>query len=135
VDRRKFVQDISQGSTVSDSGTSPALSRDSSFETYTDSTGTNLEEFIVKTLNKNRSDRTMLLHLETDLINFIQDTRLVHVVCCWDLLTRVLDAVQHNRYDILLITDCIFLDPEGSQCTTTVVVVLVGLLLPFSKNA
>ena len=64
---------------MSDSGTSPALSRDSSFETYTDSTGTNLEEFIIKTLNKNRSDCTMLLHLEADLINFIQDTRFVLV--------------------------------------------------------
>jgi len=74
MDRRKFGHDGSQGS---DSGTSPALSRDSSFETYTDSTGTNLEEFIIKTLNKNRSDRTMLLHLETDLINFIQNTQSV----------------------------------------------------------
>ena len=96
MDRRKFGHDNSQGSTVSDSGTSPALSRDSSFEMYTDSTGTNLEEFIIKTLNKNRSDRTMLLHLETDLINFIQDTRLVNAlmlsinnVCINDLMMYI----------------------------------------------
>jgi len=74
--RYRLRQDGSQGSTVSDSGTSPALSRDSSFETtYTDSTGTNLEEFIVKTLNKNRGDRTMLLNLEADMIAFIKDTK------------------------------------------------------------
>jgi len=90
VDRRKFGHDGSQGSTVSDSGTSPALSRDSSFETYTDSTGTNLEEFIIKTLNKNRSDRTMLLHLETDLINFIQDSR--SVCACFALV----DTIQQS---------------------------------------
>lgn len=72
--RQRLGQDSSQGSTISDN--SPALSRDSSFETsYTDSTGTNLEEFIVKTLNKKQSDRTMLLHLENDMIAFIRDTR------------------------------------------------------------
>lgn len=61
-----------------DSGTSPALSRDSSFETsaaYTDSTGTNLEEFIVKTLNKNKGDRTMMINLEADMIAFIKNTK------------------------------------------------------------
>lgn len=71
--RQRLGQDSSQGSTVSDN--SPALSRDSSFETsYTDSTGTNLEEFIKKTLNKKQSDRTMLLHLESDMTAFIKDT-------------------------------------------------------------
>ena len=76
VERRKLGHDSSQGSTVSDSGTSPALSRDSSFDAaYTDSTGTNLEEFITRTLNKNRNDRTMLLRLENEMSVFIKDNK------------------------------------------------------------
>ena len=73
--RQKLGQDSSQGSSISDSGASPALSRDSSIDApYTDATGTNLEEFIIKTLNKNRNDRAMLIHLETDMTAFIKDT-------------------------------------------------------------
>lgn len=73
--RHRLTQDSSQGSTVSDA--SPALSRDSSFETttYTDSTGTNLEEFIIKTLNKNKGDRAMMLNLEADMVAFIKDAK------------------------------------------------------------
>jgi len=68
--------DSSQGSSVSESGTSPALSRDSSFDAaYTDSTGTNLEEFIIRTLNKNKNDCAMLLRLENDMIGFIKDSK------------------------------------------------------------
>lgn len=64
----------SQGSTISDNGTSPALSRDSSIE-YTDSTGIDLEEFIKMTLNKNRNDRNMLLKLESDMVTYIKESK------------------------------------------------------------
>ena len=47
---------------------------DNSTETYTDSTGVDLEEFIKKTLNKNPKDRQMLYGLEHDLTDFINDT-------------------------------------------------------------
>lgn len=73
----KLRHDSSQGSSMSDGGgASPALSRDSSFDAaYTDSTGTNLEEFIIRTLNKNRNDCAMLLRLENDMISFIKDNK------------------------------------------------------------
>ncbi len=48
---------------------------DSSTETYTDSTGIDLEEFIRTTLNKNPKDRVMLLKLETEMHNFIKDSK------------------------------------------------------------
>lgn len=47
---------------------------DSSNELYTDSTGINLEEFIINTLHKNPRDRTFLLDLEQTLTRFIQDS-------------------------------------------------------------
>ncbi|XP_064472332.1 cAMP-regulated phosphoprotein 21-like isoform X2 [Ornithodoros turicata] len=56
-------------------GSSPSLSRDSSTETYTDSTGIDLEQFIVETLHKNHKDRVMMLKIEQDLINFIKDAK------------------------------------------------------------
>lgn len=64
------------GSAMSDGGGPPSgLSRDSAVDsTYTDSTGTNLEDFIVKTLNKNTTDRAVMLHLEADMVAFINDT-------------------------------------------------------------
>ncbi|XP_028404430.1 cAMP-regulated phosphoprotein 21-like [Dendronephthya gigantea] len=60
----------------SESG-SPSLpsSRDSSFD-YTDSTGTDLNEFIIKTL-RNQRDKKMLLKLEKDFLGFISDPRKV----------------------------------------------------------
>ncbi len=39
---------------------------------YTDSTGSDLEEFIRSTLNKTQKDRMMLMKLESDLTNFIK---------------------------------------------------------------
>ncbi|KAM4626369.1 R3H domain-containing protein 1 isoform 3-T5 [Discoglossus pictus] len=46
------------------------LSRDSSQE-YTDSTGIDLHEFLVNTLQSNPRDRMMLLKLEQDILDFI----------------------------------------------------------------
>lgn len=48
-----------------------SLSRDGSFE-YTDSTGTDLHDFIIKTL-KNPRDRKFLMRLEQDFLNFIRE--------------------------------------------------------------
>uniref|UniRef100_A0A8C3AEF7 cAMP-regulated phosphoprotein 21-like n=1 Tax=Cyclopterus lumpus TaxID=8103 RepID=A0A8C3AEF7_CYCLU len=47
-----------------------SLSKESSVE-YTDSTGIDLHQFIVDTLNSNPRDRMMLLKLEQDMIDFI----------------------------------------------------------------
>lgn len=48
-----------------------AVSLGSSVE-LTDSTGVNLEDFIICTLHKNKKDREMLLKLEEDMTRFIQ---------------------------------------------------------------
>ncbi|XP_068603267.1 cAMP-regulated phosphoprotein 21 isoform X2 [Brachionichthys hirsutus] len=47
-----------------------SLSKESSLE-YTDSTGIDLHQFIVDTLNSNTRDRMMLLKLEQDMIDYI----------------------------------------------------------------
>ncbi|CAJ1084032.1 cAMP-regulated phosphoprotein 21 isoform X3 [Xyrichtys novacula] len=47
-----------------------SLSKESSVE-YTDSTGIDLQQFIIDTLNSNPRDRMMLLKLEQDMIDFI----------------------------------------------------------------
>ncbi|XP_041823063.1 cAMP-regulated phosphoprotein 21 isoform X3 [Melanotaenia boesemani] len=47
-----------------------SLSKESSVE-YTDSTGIDLHQFIIETLNNNPRDRMMLLKLEQDMIDFI----------------------------------------------------------------
>ncbi|XP_044027632.1 cAMP-regulated phosphoprotein 21 isoform X3 [Siniperca chuatsi] len=47
-----------------------SLSKESSVE-YTDSTGIDLHQFIVDTLNSNPRDRMMLLKLEQDMVDFI----------------------------------------------------------------
>ncbi|KAL3220987.1 hypothetical protein MRX96_050297 [Rhipicephalus microplus] len=56
-------------------GSSPSLSRDSSTETYTDSTGVDLEQFIVDTLHKNHKDRVMMLKIEQDLLSLVKDNK------------------------------------------------------------
>jgi len=71
--KRKLEKDSSQSS-LSDTGTSPCLSRDSSIE-YKDSTGIDLEEFIKTTLNKNAKDRMILLKLEKELCEYIKDPK------------------------------------------------------------
>ncbi|XP_048268242.1 R3H domain-containing protein 2 isoform X3 [Bombus terrestris] len=67
-------QNSSQGSFDS---ASPCLSRDSSTELYTDSTGIDLEHFIAETINRNQKDRTVLLKIEKDLIEFAKDKQKV----------------------------------------------------------
>ncbi|TGZ57420.1 R3H domain-containing protein 1 [Temnothorax longispinosus] len=67
-------QNSSQGSYDS---ASPCLSRDSSTELYTDSTGIDLEQFIAETINRNQKDRTVLLKIEKDLIEFAKDRQKV----------------------------------------------------------
>ncbi|CAL1291939.1 unnamed protein product [Larinioides sclopetarius] len=66
-------QSSSQGSTESSSAS--GLSRDSSTETYTDSSGIDLQQFIVDTLHKNQKDRLMLLKVEQDLTSLIKDNK------------------------------------------------------------
>ena len=46
---------------------------DNSTELYTDSTGIDLEHFIAETINRNQKDRTVLLRIEKDLIEFVKD--------------------------------------------------------------
>ena len=50
---------------------------DSSTELYTDSTGIDLEQFIAETINRNQKDRTVLLKIEKDLIEFARDRQKV----------------------------------------------------------
>lgn len=50
---------------------------DSSTETYTDSSGVDLQQFIVDTLHKNQKDRLMLLKVEQELILLIKDSKSV----------------------------------------------------------
>ncbi|KAL3207802.1 hypothetical protein MRX96_052633 [Rhipicephalus microplus] len=47
----------------------------SSTETYTDSTGVDLEQFIVDTLHKNHKDRVMMLKIEQDLLSLVKDNK------------------------------------------------------------
>lgn len=56
----------------------PVSLSESSVE-YTDSTGIDLHQFIVDTLNSNPRDRMMLLKLEQDMIDFITSNRCVCV--------------------------------------------------------
>lgn len=67
-------RNVSQGSF---DGTSPNISRDSSTELYTDSTGIDLEQFIGDTLNRNQKDRTVLLRIERELVDFARDRQRV----------------------------------------------------------
>lgn len=53
------------------------LFTDSSTELYTDSTGIDLEQFIAETINRNQKDRTVLLKIEKDLIDFARDRQKV----------------------------------------------------------
>ncbi|KAG8199856.1 hypothetical protein JTE90_015850 [Oedothorax gibbosus] len=69
----RFGGSSSQGSTESSSAS--GLSRDSSTETYTDSSGIDLQQFIVDTLHKNQKDRLMLLKVEQELTQFIKDAK------------------------------------------------------------
>ncbi|XP_063217626.1 cAMP-regulated phosphoprotein 21 isoform X2 [Bacillus rossius redtenbacheri] len=68
-------QGSSQGSVDS---SSPCLSRDSSTEQYTDSTGIDLHQFILETLNRNYKDRSLLLKIEQELVSLAKDSKRSH---------------------------------------------------------
>ncbi|XP_076865049.1 cAMP-regulated phosphoprotein 21 [Brachyhypopomus gauderio] len=53
-------------------GKKPSLSKELSLE-YTDSTGIDLEDFLITTLKSSPRDRLMLLKLEQDMIDFMTD--------------------------------------------------------------
>ncbi|XP_050733307.1 R3H domain-containing protein 1-like isoform X3 [Eriocheir sinensis] len=72
--RRIKHQGSSQGSF---DGSSPCLSRDSSME-YTDSSGVDLQQFIIQTLHKNQKDRMMLLKIEHELVSLVKDSKRTH---------------------------------------------------------
>ncbi|XP_071541861.1 uncharacterized protein enc isoform X3 [Panulirus ornatus] len=72
--RRLKHQGSSQGSF---DGSSPCLSRDSSME-YTDSSGVDLQQFIIQTLHKNQKDRMMLLKIEHELVSLVKDSKRTH---------------------------------------------------------
>lgn len=57
---------------------SPCLSRDSSSELYTDTTGVDLELFIPETLNRNAKDRALMLRIEQELVNLAKDNTKTH---------------------------------------------------------
>ncbi|XP_076366754.1 uncharacterized protein LOC143255253 isoform X2 [Tachypleus tridentatus] len=64
-----------QGSSQGSVDSCSSLSRDSSTETYTDSTGIDLQQFIINTLHKNQKDRMMLLRIEQDVTSLIKDAK------------------------------------------------------------
>jgi len=45
---------------------------------YTDSTGIDLTQFIINTLNKNIKDRVLMLKLEQEMTNLVKDTKRTH---------------------------------------------------------
>ncbi|KAH1000945.1 hypothetical protein HUJ04_013213 [Dendroctonus ponderosae] len=57
----------------SSSGNSPCLSRDSSADHYTDTTGADLERFIPATINRCAKDRALMLRIEEELLSLIHD--------------------------------------------------------------
>ncbi|KAK9877543.1 hypothetical protein WA026_018649 [Henosepilachna vigintioctopunctata] len=71
-------QSSSQGSFESSHTNSPILSRDSSSEQYTDTTGIDLEIFIPETLNRNAKDRALMLRIEQELVNLAKDKNKTH---------------------------------------------------------
>lgn len=52
---------------------------DSSTEQYTDTTGINLGQFILETLNRNTKDRMLLLRIEQELVTLAKDKRFVFI--------------------------------------------------------
>ena len=47
-------------------------------EVYTDSTGTDLTQFIINTLNKNTKDRVLMLKLEQEMSSLARDATKTH---------------------------------------------------------
>ncbi|CAH1975871.1 unnamed protein product [Acanthoscelides obtectus] len=76
--RGKLRQQSSSQGSFESSYNSPCLSRDSSSEQYTDTTGIDLEQFIPETLNKNSRDRALMLRIEQELVNLAKDKFKTH---------------------------------------------------------
>lgn len=66
-------QSSSQGSFDGSTSNSPCLSRDSSSEQYTDTSGADLEVFIPETINRNAKDRAFMLRIEQELVSLAKD--------------------------------------------------------------
>ncbi|XP_063918685.1 cAMP-regulated phosphoprotein 21 isoform X3 [Zophobas morio] len=71
-------QSSSQGSFEGSSSNSPCLSRDSSSEQYTDTSGADLEVFIPETINRNAKDRAFMLRIEQELVSLAKDKTKTH---------------------------------------------------------
>ncbi|CAG9813177.1 unnamed protein product [Phaedon cochleariae] len=76
--RGKLRQQSSSQGSFESSSMSPCLSRDSSTEQYTDTTGIDLEMFIPETLNRNAKDRALMLRIEQELVNLAKDRMKTH---------------------------------------------------------
>ncbi|KAG5870285.1 hypothetical protein JTB14_002056 [Gonioctena quinquepunctata] len=76
--RGKLRQQSSSLGSFESSTNSPCLSRDSSSEQYTDTTGVDLEQFIPETLNRNAKDRALMLRIEQELVNLAKDRCKTH---------------------------------------------------------
>ncbi|XP_060536408.1 cAMP-regulated phosphoprotein 21 isoform X3 [Cylas formicarius] len=76
--RSKLRQQSSSQGSFESSSNSPCLSRDSSSEQYTDSTGIDLEHFIPETLNRNAKDRALMLRIEQELVSLAKDKTKTH---------------------------------------------------------
>lgn len=61
---------------VTDSGRGDTDTPDG--EIYTDSTGTDLTQFIINTLNKNTKDRVLMLKLEQEMTSLVRDIKKTH---------------------------------------------------------
>lgn len=61
---------------VTDSGRGDTDTPDG--EVYTDSTGTDLTQFIINTLNKNTKDRVLMLKLEQEMTSLVRDSKKTH---------------------------------------------------------
>jgi len=61
---------------VTDSGRGDTDTPDG--EVYTDSTGTDLTQFIINTLNKNTKDRVLMLKLELEMTSLVKDIKKTH---------------------------------------------------------
>ncbi|XP_076267337.1 R3H domain containing protein encore isoform X2 [Rhynchophorus ferrugineus] len=79
--RGKLKQQSSSQSSLSFescTGNSSCLSRESSSDCYTDTTGVDLEQFIPETLNRNPKDRALMLRIEEELVNLANDKFQTH---------------------------------------------------------
>ena len=62
---------------VTDSGRGDTDTPDGEAQ-YTDSTGIDLTQFIINTLNKNIKDRVLMLKLEQEMTNLVKDCKRTH---------------------------------------------------------